>query len=214
MLRSLALGLIALVAGCRSHQPAADLERGAIAVVSAAHLRTDVVGEGEFATRATFVLVDAENRSTSDANVTLGGELLDAGGQVLATLEPESLWLGAGDRRTFALVDHERRERTGAASGRVFVRGAKVAATPPVMEVRDVHTFDDGGRVVVQGTLHNGIARPGTAMVIASFYDRDDRPLTRPFSMIPIGGNFDRHLQFVGPPGSTRAALYVGPIVY
>ena len=103
--------------------------------------------------RATFVLVDAENTGETGAVVTLGGDMRDAAGQTLGMLKPESLFIPAGDRRTFALVDTDRKARPTAAGAQITVRGALIPEEPPVMHVEDIHTFDDFGKQVVQGML-------------------------------------------------------------
>lgn len=186
-----------------------DLDR---ITVGGARLRTDTVGDGKFAEQATFVLVDAVNASDDAAYVTLGGNLTAAGSAV-GTLAPQSLWVPAHDRRTFALVDHDRVARPGADGARIVVRGASVD-TPPVAHVEGVHDMDDYGKRVVQGELVNDADRPGTAMVIASFHDAQGRPMTRPFSMIAMPPKSRQALQFVGPQGSVRGELYVGDLVY
>ena len=50
--------------------------------------------------------------------------------------------------------------------------------------------------------------------MIASFHGKDGRPMTRPFSLMEIGPKQTRHLQFVGPPGSVRGAIYIGEETY
>src|SRR6185295_18453190 len=68
------------LAGCSHSKPARNLDLDAIHVSPDARLRTDVVGDGKFASTASFVLVDAENAAAEGAYVTLGGELRDAAG--------------------------------------------------------------------------------------------------------------------------------------
>src|SRR5215510_11650450 len=73
-----ATGAAALGAGCRHSKPARNLDLDAIHVSPDARMRTDVVGDGKFASKASFVLVDAENAASEGAYITLGGELHDA----------------------------------------------------------------------------------------------------------------------------------------
>lgn len=233
-----ALVLIVLLVSCGRSSPAQNLDLDRIRVEEA-RLRTDTVGgdpkmygttpgmnrelrdyiqqsnEGSrFSDQATFVLVDAENTGDVGAVVTLGGDLRDAAGSTLGLLKPESLWIPSGERRTFALVETERKSRPTAAGAQITVRGAKIPEEPPVMHVEELHTFDDFGKAVVQGMLVNDADRPGQAMVLASFRDASGKPMTRPFSLIQIAGKARRTVQFVGPPGSKSAAIYVGDTIY
>lgn len=204
----------ALLGACSRSKPARQLDLDAIRVTSDARLRTDVVGDGKFAERATFVLVDAENTAPDGAYVTLGGDLTATGGEVLGHLKPQSLWIPAGERRTFALVDTERQPRPTSASARIVVRGALVPDAPPTARITDLHVFDDYGKTVVQANLVNDAPRMGQIMVIASFHDAEGRPMTRPFQMIEIDGKQTRPVQFVGPQGSKSGTIYVGDVIY
>jgi len=230
--------LLAVGFACGRSSPARNLDLDRIRV-DEARLRTDTVGGdpklygvqpgmnrelrdyieqsnegGRFSDQATFVLVDAENAGDAGAVVTLGGDLRDAAGQALGALKPESLWIPAGDRRTFALVDTERKSRPTAAGAKIVVRGALIPEEPPVVHVEDIHTFDDFGKQVVQGLLVNDADRAGQAIVIASFHDVKKQPMTRPFSLIQIAAKQRRTVQFVGPPGSSTATIYVGDTIY
>ena len=110
-----------------------------------------------------------------DAYVTLAGTLRDAQGTALGDLKPESLWIPAGEQRTFALVDAERSQRPGAAGAQIAC-AARVADTAARDACRRaVKTFDDYGKAVVQATLVNDADRPGRRIVIASFRDADRR---------------------------------------
>jgi len=230
--------LAVLGLACGRSSPAHNLDLDKIRV-DEARLRTDTVGGdpkiygvqpgmnpelkqyieqsnegGRFSDRATFVLVDTENTADTGAVVTLGGELRDAGGGKLGALKPESLWIPAGERRTFALVDSERKSQPAAAGAQITVRGALIPEEPPVMRVEDIHTFDDFGKAVVQGMLVNTADRSGQAMVIASFHDASGKPMTRPFTLIDIAAKSRRTVQFVGAPGSKTATIYLGDLVY
>jgi hypothetical protein len=202
---------IAIAGACdRSPTPRQlDLD---LVTVGGARLRTDVVGSEQFAERATFVLVDADNQSDDGAYVTLAGQLM-AGSAVAGDLTPQSLWVPAHGERTFALVDSKRMARPDADGGRIMVRGAAVD-TPPVARVDDVKDMDDYGKRVVQGELVNEADRPGTAVVIASFHDAHGKPMTRPFELVPMTANGRQAVQFVGPVGSVKGEMYVGDVVY
>jgi hypothetical protein len=202
------------VTGCRHSKPARNLDLDQIRVSPDARLRTDTVGDGQFASTASFVLVDAENASGSGAHVTLGGELTDAGGAVVGELRSQSLWLPAHEVRTFALVDAERVPRPGAKAARILVRGAVIPDEPPRAQITDLHSFDDRGRIVLQGYVANDADRLAKIMVIAAFHDAHGQPMTRPFQLIDVAGHQRQVVQFVGPEGSTRGAAFVGDIVY
>ncbi len=177
-------------------------------------MRTDVVGEGEFASRASFVLVDAENRGGEPAMVSLGGTFRDQRGQVVGTLRAESLWVPAGERRMFALVDRERVPRPSARGAQIVVSGARLQSRPPIMRVVEDRAFDDYGKIIVQGRLHNDADRPGRAMVFAGFYDGKGQPMARPFVLVPIDAHQILPVQLVGPPGSRRGTMFLGDVVY
>jgi len=202
------------LAACGRSAPQRDLDLDAIRISGDARMRTDVVGDGKFASTASFVLVDAENAAADGAYVTLGGELTDGAGATVGRLKAQSLWIPAHESRTFALVDTERVPRPAATSARIKVHGAVIPADPPRAHIEDLHTFDDRGKIVVQAYLVNTAERPGQIMVIGSFHDRRDQPMTRPFQMIEIGARDRRVVQFVGPEGSTRGAIFVGDAVY
>lgn len=214
-----------------------NLDLARIEISADARLRTDTVGGGDHISTSSFVLVDATNRADQGAYVSLGGELVDAGGAVIGTLKPQSLWVPAGESRTFALVDTERKPRPAATSTRIKVRGALISDPAPHARIADFHAFDDHGKVVVQANLVNDYPRLGHVMVIAAFHDAQNRPLTRPFRLLRIGphGTTDTveecpdaetprakfpargarcPVQFVGPPGAVRGTIYVGDVVY
>jgi hypothetical protein len=213
----LALAAALLLAACeRPTTPASKpLDLSLIKVRSdRQHLRTDNVGHDQWESRATFVLVDAENTATTDALVTLGGALLDADGKEIGPLRLESLRIPPGGRRTFALIDKDQRERPAAASARIEVRGAFTPGYDPPVVISKGKVFIDGDRVVVGGTVINTMPRTAKAIIMAAFYDADDRPLTRPFTLFQLGANQQDTAQFVGPPGSKKAYLFAGDAVY
>ncbi|MGH2897662.1 MAG: hypothetical protein ACRDMZ_03235, partial [Solirubrobacteraceae bacterium] len=76
----LALGMLAMLGACGKSAPARSLDLDAIRISGDARMRTDVVGDGKFASTSSFVLVDAENTAGEGAYVTLGGSFTDASG--------------------------------------------------------------------------------------------------------------------------------------
>jgi hypothetical protein len=143
--------LLALLscAKSQSHQ----LDHDLIRVTKDANLRTDTIGDGKFSDLATFVLVEAENTSKQGAYVTLAGELADASGATVGELRAQSLWIPAGELRTFALIDKQRKPRPNAKAARVFVRGAMVPKHPPPMTVEGIREIPDNDKLVVQGIV-------------------------------------------------------------
>jgi len=216
--RVVALVLLGLfwpgIAGCEHSKPARTLDLDAIRISADARMRTDTVGDGQFASTASFVLVDAENTATEGAYVTLGGELTDPTAAKVGELKSQSLWIPPHESRTFALVDRERKARPTATAARIKVYGALIADDPPRAHIADLHAFDDRGKIVVSAYLVNSADRPGQMMVIGSFHDAHDQPMTRPFQMIELAANERRVVQFVGPEGSTRGTIFVGDVIY
>lgn len=202
------------LAACGQAKPARNLDLDAIRISGDARMRTDTVGDGKFASTATFLLVDAENTSADGAYVTLGGELTDPAGAVAGELTSQSLWVPAHEARTFALVDRERAPRPSSTAARIKVRGAVIPDEPPRVHIDDLHAYDDRGKIVVRAYLVNTADRPGQMMVIGSFHDAHDQPMTRPFQMIELSAHDQRVVQFVGPEGSTRGTIFVGDAIY
>jgi hypothetical protein len=208
-----ALG-VASGAGCARSKPAHKLDLDAIQISGDARMRTDTVGDGKFASLATFVLVDAENTAADGAYVTVGGELTDPAGAPVGTLKPQSLWVPGHESRTFALVDDQRAARPSATAARIKVYGAVIPDDPPRVQISELHSFDDRGKIVVRAYLVNTADRPAQMMVIGSFHDVHGQPMTRPFQMIALAAHDRRVVQFVGPEGSTRGTIFVGDVVY
>ena len=202
------------LAACGHGKPARNLDLDAIHVSADVRLRTDVVGDGKFASNSSFVLVDAENAAAEGANVTLGGELRDASGAKVGELRSQSLWIPGHESRTFALVDTERAARPSAAAVQIKVRGAVIPDEPPRAHIADLHSFDDRGKTVVRAYLVNDADRVGRIMVLGSFHDAHGQPMTRPFQLLEIAARDRQVVQFVGPEGSTRGAIFVGDTVY
>ncbi|MEZ4359449.1 MAG: hypothetical protein R3B48_04655 [Kofleriaceae bacterium] len=209
-----ALALTLAGPGCQAPTPRPTLDPSLVWVSAEAKVRTDTVGEGPFASQATFVLVDAENRAAEPAMITLGGTFRDEANAVVGTLRAESLWVPAGGRRMFALVDRDRVPRPTARGAQILVSGARVAARPPIMHLEQERTYEDYGKIVAQARLVNDADRPGRAMVFAAFYDAQHRPMARPFSVVPIAAQSDVPLQLVGPEGSASGVMFLGDLVY
>jgi hypothetical protein len=206
----LACGTVA----CSRSRPVRTLDPDAIRIPGAARMRTDIVGDGKFASTATFVLVDAENTAAEGAYITLGGELTDQAGATVGQLKRSSLWVPAHGVRTFALVDSERVARPTAKAARIKIGGSLIPDEPPRARIADLHAFDDRGKIVVAAYLDNTADRPGQIMVIGAFHDAQGQPMTRPFQMIDVAAHARQVVQFVGPVGSTRGTMFVGDVIY
>jgi hypothetical protein len=207
-----ALVVLVAVAACSKRAPA-DLDHDLIRVTNDARLRTDQIGDGPQAEVATFVFVEAENTAKDGAYVTLGGDLTDDKGTKLGDLVAQQLFVPAGETRSFALIDFEHKPRPNARGAHIYVLRARVAPPPPV-RIADLRTLTDSGKTVVQGNVHNDADHGGSIMVVGTFYGPDNRPMTRPFSVVWIDGKQSLPIQFVGPPGSVRGTMFVGDTVY
>lgn len=211
---ALAGGAGASSGACHRRDSGRDLDLTLIRVSPDASMRTDTVGGGAFTETATFVLVDAENRAPEGAYVTLGGALVEESGAVAGELKPQSLWIPAGESRTFALVDTERKPRPSAKTAQIEVRGALVPTDPPRARIEELHRFTAGDRIVVQAYLVNDADRIGQIVVIGAFHDEENRPLTRPFELVEIGPKSRQVVKFIGPPRAKRGTIFVGDVVY
>ena len=205
--------LLLAFASCAKKPDTRQLDFDKIRVTSDANLRTDTVGDGKFTDLSTFVLVEAENTSEQGAYVTLAGELTDETGKQVGELRAQSLWIPAGELRTFALVDKQRKPRPDAKAAKIYVRGAQLDQPPPA-RVDGFRQVDDHDKVVVQGVIKNEAKRGGNIMVIATFYDANGKPMTRPFSMLWVEKGGELPVQFVGPVGSKRGTIFIGDVAY
>ena len=177
-------------------------------------IRHDTVGSGQHATQATFVLVDALNNHSRELEVTVGGTLVDSAGTSLGGLRKESLRIPPRASRVFALVHNDDRRRGDATSARLNVTGATPPAHPHPIALTDGNVYRDGDRVVAAAYVTNTSHRPARVLVLAAFLDDKDTPMTRPFSEIVLKPEEKHPVQFVGPDGSRKASIYVGPVVY
>jgi len=218
-MRSLAcvLAAVAVVAACDPPRrwKVVDVDPGLVDVASdQMTVRNDVVGVGEFAAPATFVLVDATNRHTVDLDVSLGGDLIDAQGRVLGALRVDSLRVPAGSLRTFALVADDNRVHAGAVSARLRVTGATENSFPAALGVSNGHVFQQGDHVIVSATVDNHARGHIRAIVLAGFYDAAGRPMTRPFTVMDLDGGTSHNATFPGPPGSAKGYIFTGQTLY
>ncbi len=204
--------MLVVIVGCERVRPLEQVDRSQLAVGKRITVRTDTVGADQHARLATFALVDADNSGDLPATVTVGGVLVDGDGHEAGTLRPESLWIPAHGRRTFALVDDRDGERPAAVAARVDVRGAIRPRHDPPVKIEQGHVWKDGDRVVATAMVVNTADRPCTAVVLAGFHDAAGAPLTRPFAVFPIGAKIERPARFVGPPGSTTGYIFIGKI--
>ncbi|MCG8419590.1 MAG: hypothetical protein MJE77_16790 [Proteobacteria bacterium] len=207
----------AAMGGCR--KPTASQQRdvhpGAVRLdTKTTNLRHDRVGHGKWQSQATFVLADAHNTDKRDLLVTLRAVFVDRHGAQVGISDSQSLRIPAGGVRTFALVDNQQRVRTHATSARVEVMGAYAPDHPPPVQITDGKVYRDGDRVVVNAMVRNAVERPVHVIVIAGFYDRDGKPMTRPFTSMYVPGDGNHPAEFVGPPGSVKGYIFVGDMVY
>ncbi|HTM21177.1 MAG TPA: hypothetical protein VL172_11730 [Kofleriaceae bacterium] len=177
-------------------------------------LRTDVVGEAEFAAPATFVLIDVTNEAGVDADVDLGGDLIDKSGQILAPLKVASLRIPAGQKRTFALVDDAHQARPDATGAAVRIAVAHEATHPLPLSVERGTVHHNGDRLLASAIIRNLAERTAKVIVLGTFYDAQDRPLTRPFTVLQLDGKTSHPVEFSGPPGATKGYIFIGDSVW
>ena len=146
--------------------------------------------------------------------VTLSAVFVNQAGAEVGRATTQSLRIPAGGVRTFAMVDNEQSLHKDATSARVEVIGAYAPSYPPPVQVTDGNIYRDGNRVVANAMIRNAVERPVYVIVIAGFYDADDKPLTRPFTTMYIPGNGSHPAEFVGPPGSVKGYVFVGDMNY
>jgi hypothetical protein len=208
----IALAALVVLVGCREVPKMKRIEPELIAVSEIQTIRTDTIADA--GRDATFVLVDAANRSPDEALVTLGGEWLDAGGASLGRLRKETLRMPPGATRTFALLDGNLAARPSATRARIEVVDAAVPFTRATMRIVEGKVYEDQGRAVVASYLVNDAGRAGKAIVLAGFLDADGKPMTRPFTLFEIGASTRLPVRFVGPPGSKTAYIFLCDVVY
>jgi hypothetical protein len=177
-------------------------------------LHTGTVGSGDYESHATYVLVDATNPGKADLAVTLGGSFLNGNGEVVGKIHRQSLRIPAGGTRTFALVDGEQGAHADASGAEIEVSSAVQLDYPEQIVITDLNEHEDNGRIVVAGYVQNTVERIGKALVFATFYNKEGKPMERPSTLFRLERKARRGVQFVGPPGSVRATLSVGDIVY
>ena len=189
-----------------------EVDHALIVVSPQVTLRTDPVGESD--TAATFALVDADNHGDRELLVRLAGDLVDAHGAVVGHLRPDELRIPPGGRRTFALVDDAVTARPDATGAKIAVASATIPAGRAPMRITDGHVYTDQGRAIAAAYVVNDSDLTGKAIVIAGFHDAKGFPMTRPWSIVQLGPGAKETAQFVGPPGSTTAYIYVGETSY
>lgn len=210
-MRRLLLTTLALAA-CEKPAPLEQVPPAEIAIGTHVTVRTDTVGHDQFARESTFALVDADNRGDRPAHVTLGGVLVDADGHELGKLRAESLWIPPRGRRTFALIDAADARREGAVTARIDLRGATRPRHDEPIKIEQGHVWKDQGRVVATGMVVNTSKYNCQAVVLAGFHDASGAPMSRMWSLFPIGAHVERPTRFVGPPGSTTGYIFIGQI--
>jgi hypothetical protein len=140
--------------------------------------------------------------------------LVDAKGAVVGTLRSESLYVPAGLKRTFALVDDQNGERSRATAAQVEVSGAHVPSYAPSIGVDEIHVYEEGDHLLASARIANKAERSAKVIVLASFRDEPGMPITRPFMLIELDGGTSRPVDFRGPPGAKSATIFVGETVW
>ena len=212
-MRLLAIGALVVWAGCpRLADEPAQVDHKLVAVSPTVTVRTDPVGDAGGS--ATFVLVDADNHADRELLVRLTGDLTDAHGAVVSHLRADELRIPPGGRRTFALVDDNLTARPTATGATIAVDSAIIPTGRTAMRITDGHVYTDQGRAIAAAYVVNDADVPGKAIVIAGFHDAAGKPMTRPWTIFQLGAGAKQTAQFVGPPGSTTAYIFVGETSY
>ena len=214
-----AIALIAGALGCQGDRPRPlayvapskiEIQQDLLTV------RTDTVGSGKFEYHATFVLVDAVNHSDADSLVTLGGDLVDAKGEKVGSLRPDSLRIPPGVHRTYALIDSQNQARPTATGAKVTLISAVVPRDPDPVRVTDGHVYADGDGMMASGRVVNNAKRDLQIVVIGAFYDASGHPLTRPFTVMEIAGGSSHPVHFrsaAGPNEAKTGYIFTGQVV-
>jgi hypothetical protein len=233
--RALVIGCV-VVAACKGPAKVERIPVERIKIVSQAELRTTTVGgrmtaneielwksqlpEGQAfftgddeAINASYVLVDAENQSEKDAFVTLDGTLIGDNKQT-AGLKAESLYVPAGDSRTFLLLDDKLAPEPWAQGVKVVVTGAMVAKFPPAMDIQKVNVFTDGDHVVAAAEVTATAKRDGEGIVHCAFHDAAGDPIARAHAVLVLQPGQTSVVRFKGPTGSKTATIFAGDEVY
>jgi hypothetical protein len=210
--RSLLIATIVVTGCAKDRDQPPQVDHALIAISPKLTVRTDPVGDDSVP--ATFVLVDADNHGKQELLVALRGDLVDAHGAVVGHLRKDELRIPPGGRRTFALVDDHVAARPSATGATIAVDSASLPIGPAAMHITDGHVYDNEGRAVAAAYVVNDSDHGGKAVVIAGFYDADGRPMTRPFAVYEVGAGEKRAAEFVGPPGSKSAYIFVGETAY
>lgn len=208
----LALALALAAAACGRKAPDREVPDSVVVLEASLTIKTGPIGLID-KKPATYVLVDAENRSAEARLVSLEGALLDDGGGEVAPLPVVELYIPAGEKRAFALASN--RVAPEATRARVKVHGAPVEKHPPgaVIVEPNVGKQPDG-RLFAAPLVKNTLAQPLAATVIVAFYDDAGKLLARPWDPVPLAAGETRAVKMVGPEGATRAQVFVGEIAY
>jgi hypothetical protein len=212
--RSLLVAVGICLSACKTPEQVERADPGLVRVATQRTIQTDTVGLGDRATPATYVLVDAQNMSDGDLDVTLVGTLHDASGARLGALRPESLRIPSGGTRTFVLVDERYRVQPEATTAEVEVRSALIPRWAPTLQISDAHVFDDLGAAQIAATVTNTADRHGRAIVFGAFHDADGAPVQRQFAVLDLGPGASETLRFTGPKGTRSAYMFLGDARY
>ncbi len=177
-------------------------------------LRHDDVGFGEEQTRATFVLVDITNNGAEDRVITAGGTLANKDGDLVASLQKESLLVPQSKTRTFGLIAQKNLYLPQAT-----LVDARVMASEPVIHEQEIRLtnlkqYDYNGSIVLNAIAVNEASRAGFVNIISAFHDAKGRPVRRPYTSLRIPASGSHPVQFVGPKTATRGVIFVGQYAY
>lgn len=203
------------LAACGSKTKEFEVDKSLVAIGDdKARIHHGEVGYDEHETMATYVLVDVENNHDKDLEVGIGGELLDADGNVVAKLRKEAMRIPAGGLRMYAPVAEKNGHHPEAVSARMHVTSTLVPSYGRMVVIEQGRAYVDNNRVVVDGWATNTGEGKVVVIVIAAFWDADGNPMTRPHSIMQIYEGKRSPVSFVGPEGSTKGMIFAGDMRY
>ena len=172
------------------------------------------VGYAEFKTQATYVLADVENNHDKDLMIGIGGELLDAEGNVVAVLNKEAMRVPAGGVRMFAPVAKKSNHHPTATSARLHVTSTIVPSYDRMVVIEQGRAYIDNNRAVLDGWVTNTGEGKVRVIVIAAFWDAEGNPMKRPHTIMEIHEGDKSPASFVGPTGSAKGMIFAGDMQY
>ena len=165
-----------------------------------------------------YAYVHVSNASADERRVVVSGEFTDAQGDVVVTPRADELRIPPGKTRPFALVyQGESPEATGA---RFTIGRNDIVEHPVEVEVDRIEsvalqpTGDGAAHSGLRAWIENRHDQNVVATVIAAFYDKDGKLMSRPFTILELAPRSERDFVFAVPPNTARHEIFVGEVNY